>query len=283
MTETTMPSEVLSVVQPVASRMVAERRGSKVWEAESKEHGRVAVKVGAPIDEERGYTALAPAREASVLHALGRPHVAYGTWERGTWSVQPWYDGDGLWPLWSAHRSDASAPIDYLTAAECVEAVDRLHSDGWCHGDIQPAHLIVTGEKDGVRLIDLAFARGGTVKNLYDFPYPGCLVHYEAPEISRNVLATGRAVPSPSADVYALGASLLISATGKRAMVYPDDAERPVQRQAVVDNKRRPFDLPAPFGTMIDAMLSYEPYDRPPLSHVAAEFRRAAKESKRDH
>lgn len=270
-----MPSEVLSVVQPLAWRMVAERRGSTVWEAESKQHGRVAVKVGAPIDEERGYTALAPAREATVLRALGRPHVAYGTWERGTWSVQPWHDGDDLWSLWSGRRDDPSAPIDYLTAAECVESVDRLHSDGWCHGDIQPAHLIVTGGTDGVRLIDLAFARGGTLSGLYEFPYPGCLVHYESPEISRNVLAAGTAAPSPSADVYALGASLLIAATGMRAMVYPNDAERRVQRQAVVDNRRRLFDLPDPFGSMLDQMLSYEPYDRPALSEVAAEFRQA--------
>ncbi|WP_329069899.1 hypothetical protein [Streptomyces sp. NBC_01429] len=85
------------------------------------------------------------------------------------------------------------------------------------------------------------------------------------------------AAPSPSADVYALGGSLLISATAMRAMVCPDDAERPVQRRAVVDNKRRPFDLPAPFGTVIDAMLSYEPCDRQSLLDVAAEFRKADK------
>ncbi|MFE0101741.1 protein kinase [Streptomyces sp. NPDC059009] len=273
-TITELPSEVRAVVQPKAVRVVADRRGSIVWEAESEPHGRVAVKVGAPIDEQRGYTALAPAREASVLHALGRPHVAYGTWDRGTWSVQPWFDGLSLWPLWGDQRKDRQASIDYRTAADCAEALDRLHSDGWVHGDVQPAHLIVS---DGVRLIDLAFARGGKVPALYDFPYPGCLVHYEAPEISRNVLATGTATPSPAADVYALGASLLICATSVRAMEYPDDAEREEQRQAVVDNKRRPFDLPEPFGGVVDRMLSYEPYDRPTLAEVMADFREAAK------
>ncbi|MGW2231597.1 hypothetical protein [Streptomyces formicae] len=91
------------------------------------------------------------------------------------------------------------------------------------------------------------------------------------------MLATGTATPSPAADVYALGASLLISATGIRAMEYPDHAEREEQRQAVVDNKRRPFDLPGSFGVMVDRMLSYEPYDRPALSEVVAEFRAATK------
>ncbi|WP_055556713.1 protein kinase domain-containing protein [Streptomyces kanamyceticus] len=268
-----LPSEVEAVVRPRALRVVADRRGSMVWEAESP-YGRVAVKVGYAIDGKRGYTALAPAREASVLRTLGRPHVAYGTWDRGTFSVQPWYDGVALWPLWEYRRKGPQAPIDYGTAAQCVEALDRLHSDGWVHGDMQPAHLIVDG--GSIHLIDLAFARGGRVDSLYDFPYPGCLVHYEPPEISRAVLATGTATPSPAADVYALGASLLISATGIRAMEYPDHAEREEQRQAVVDNKRRPFDLPGPFGVMVDRMLSYEPYDRPALSEVAAEFRKAS-------
>ncbi|MFJ2771884.1 protein kinase [Streptomyces sp. NPDC087300] len=216
---------------------------------------------------------LAPAREAAVLHALGRPHIAYGPWDRGTFSVQPWYDGVALWPLWEYRRKGAQTPIDYEIAAQCAEALDRLHSDGWVHGDMQPAHLIVDG--GSVHLIDLAFAHGGSVNSRYDFPYPGCLVHYEAPEISRAVLATGTATPSPAADVYALGASLLISATGIRAMEYPDHAEREEQRQAIVDNKRRPFDLPVPFGGMIDRMLSYEPCDRPALSEVAAAFRTA--------
>ncbi len=52
-----------------------------------------------------------------------------------------------------------------------------------------------------------------------------------------------------------------------------------MQYQAVVDNQRRPF-MPASFGTVIDVVLSYESYGRPQLSHVAVEFRRAAKETK---
>lgn len=72
----------------------------------------------------------------------------------------------------------------------------------------------------------------------YDFPFRGCLVHYEAPEIARSVLATGEAEPTEEADIYALGASLLISATGWRAMEYPDDAPRSVQREAVANGRQ---------------------------------------------
>ncbi|KND31561.1 protein kinase, partial [Streptomyces acidiscabies] len=99
-------------------------------------------------------------------------------------------------------------------------------------------------------------------------PYRGCLVHYEAPEISRSILDTGQAEPPPQADVYALGASLLISATGRRAVEYPDDAPRPVQREAVANGRRRPVKAPGKLGQLIDAMLSHDPRDRPTLQEA---------------
>jgi serine/threonine protein kinase len=94
----------------------------------------------------------------------------------------------------------------------------ELHAKGWVHGDVQPAHVIIGPER--THLIDLALARGGNVPEGYDFPFRGCLVHYEAPEIARSVLAAGEAEPTEEADIYALGASLLISATGWRAMEF---------------------------------------------------------------
>ncbi|GAA3255110.1 hypothetical protein GCM10010469_17210 [Streptomyces labedae] len=87
-------------------------------------------------------------------------------------------------------------------------------------------------------------------------------------DIARSVLATGEAEPTQEADIYGLGASLLISATGLRAMEYPDDAPRPVQREAVANGKRRPVKAPGPLGELIDAMLSYTPEDRPTIYEV---------------
>lgn len=68
-----------------------------------------------------------------------------------------------------------------------------LHSKGWVHGDVQPAHFILGPAK--ASLIDLALAHGGAIPERYAFPFTGCLVHYEAPEISQSVLNTGEAVP----------------------------------------------------------------------------------------
>ncbi len=82
------------------------------------------------------------------------------------------------------------------------------------------------------------------------------------------MLATGEAQPTPEADIYALGASLRISATGWRAVEYPDDAPRPEQRQAVASGNRRPGKVHGELGELIDAMLSPAPEGRPTIYEV---------------
>ncbi|MET7766595.1 protein kinase family protein [Streptomyces sp. NPDC005336] len=208
------------------------------------------------------------------MQRLHRDDVSYGDWEHGTWNVQPWHQGESLYDLWQPHRSDeASSSPDLGEALSCAEAVAVLHATGWAHGDIQPAHLIVSSE--GTALIDLALAHGGDIPTAYDFAYRGCLVHYESPEISRSVLETGTATPTMAADVYALGATLFISATGLRHVAYPDDASRKDQRRAIVEGPHRPVDVPGVLGKLIDAMLSPEPSHRPTSAEVCAELRSA--------
>ncbi|MER6093417.1 protein kinase [Streptomyces bluensis] len=266
-----LPIVVLDALMPTSQRMVLDRRGSTVWEVKSH-RGHYAVKVGYPIEATvewaaQPWTALAPAREGAVLLRLGLVDLAYGEWERGTWNFQPWHEGPDLYQLWEpCRRPDSSIAPHTSVALGCVEALAELHAKGWAHGDVQPAHFIIGPER--THLIDLALAQGGNVPEGYDFPFRGCLVHYEAPEIARSVLDTGEAEPTPEADVYALGASLLISATGWRAMEYPDDAPRSVQREAVADGRRRLVKAPGELGELIDAMLSHAPGDRPTIYEV---------------
>ncbi|CCK25732.1 hypothetical protein BN159_1353 [Streptomyces davaonensis JCM 4913] len=266
-----LPIVVLDALMPTTQRLVLKRRGSMVWDVEGP-RGRYAVKVGYSIEATadwpaQPWTALAPAREGAVLQRLGIEEIAYGEWEHGTWNFQPWHEGPDLYRLWASCREQGSSNTpDASVALECAEALAELHAKGWAHGDVQPAHFIIGLER--THLIDLALARGGHVPEGYDFPFRGCLVHYEAPEIARSVLATGEAEPTPEADVYALGASLLISATGWRAVEYPDDAPRPVQRKAVADGRRRPVKVPGELGKVIDDMLSHAPEDRPTVYEV---------------
>ncbi|MCX5050973.1 protein kinase [Streptomyces sp. NBC_00474] len=264
------------MLKPTVRRLVLHRRGSTVWDVDT-ERGHYAVKLGYPIAataewEAQDWTALAPAREGAVLLDVRTEGVSYGTWEHGTWNIQPWHEGASLYEQWQPHRTgEATEEPDLRDALACAQTLSDLHSKGWTHGDVQPAHFILGAH--GAALIDLALAHGGAIPEPYTFPYRGCLVHYEAPEISRSVLATGQALPTPQADTYALGASLFISATGWRAVAYPDDASRAEQRQAVVDGPHRPVNVPGTLGKLIEQMLSPQPHDRPTPAEVCTVLR----------
>ncbi|MFJ8931574.1 protein kinase [Streptomyces sp. NPDC102364] len=269
-----LPEQITNVLPPIIeATRVANRRGSTLWDVRT-DIARYAVKLGYPspaTDEHAGrpWTALAPGREAAVLHHLGTP-VPSGRWEKGTWCIQPWHEGPDLQQLWERHRVDGTVP-SVTTALECAGALAGLHAKGWAHGDVQPMHFLIGPTR--THLIDLALAQGKPVAAEVDFPHRGCLVHYEAPELSRQVLEDGQASPTQASDIYGLGASLLMAARSRRAVTYPDDAPRPVQRKAIVEGNRRPVNVDGPLGELVEHMLSYKPTDRPTLQQVINSMR----------
>ncbi|MFZ3592570.1 protein kinase domain-containing protein [Streptomyces sp. BH104] len=269
-----LPDQITNALPPIVeATRVANRRGSTLWDVRT-DIARYAVKLGYPTaatDEHAGrpWTALAPGREAAVLHHLGAP-VPSGSWEKGTWCIQPWHEGPDLQQLWERHRVDGSAP-SVVTALECACALANLHAEGWAHGDVQPMHFLIGPSR--THLIDLALAQGKPMPEEVDFPHRGCLVHYEAPELSRQVLEEGQAAPTQGSDVYGLGASLLMAARQRRAVIYPDDAPRDEQRQAVVEGNRRPVNIEGPFGELVEQMLAYKPTERPTLREVIEAMR----------
>ncbi len=270
-----IPKALLDRFRPIKATPIIDRRGSAVWRI-TIPSGKFALKIGYPIAETpewsaQEWTALAPAREAFVLNSLRATPTAYGEWDEGTWNCQPWHAGKNLYDLWERHRRTSALPRSN-ELLQCCEAIDYLHTNGWVHGDIQPAHLI-TGDAFNPRasLIDLALARGREVFQRFDFPYRGCLVHYEAPEISEAVLSGETITPTRASDVYAFGASLLMSIAGQRHVEYPDDADRADQRRAIVEKAHRPIKVGGSWGPLIGAMMQRDPDERPSIRDVAVE------------
>ncbi|MFI1628190.1 protein kinase family protein [Streptomyces noursei] len=196
----------------------------------------------------------------------------HGEWAEGTWNAQPWHPGAGLFDRWRPGRHPVEpaepSPADALAGAVALAAP---HDAGWAHGDVQPNHLLVHDGRPV--LIDLALAHGREIPPHVDFAYRGCLVHYEAPEISHGILTNSTAVPTKAADVYALAASWFISATGWRHVSYPDDAEREERRRAIVQKPHRRINVPGPLGRLIEQMMARNPADRPTRGEVCAELR----------
>jgi serine/threonine protein kinase len=249
---------------------VHDRGGSRVFRARSS--GReVAVKVGERW-RTNAWVALAPAREAQVLRALGRWAID-GTHPAGTWHLQQWHEGHRLFELLTPDTSPGTARE---TVRRAAAALARLHRAGWVHGDLQPDHVILTPPGVPDVLIDLALAHPlpGTPAPSVDFPYPGQSVLYEPPEISAAVLGGRLPVPDAHSDVWSLAASCVMALTGRTVIDMPwpqeNDIARLPQRTAIAANDRRRARLPGDVGAVLEAALSPVPAHRPTAAEMAA-------------
>ena len=75
--------------------------------------------------------------------------------------------------------------------------------------------------------------------------------------------------------MYALGASLMMAATGRRAVIYPDHADRPEQRAAIVKGNRRSVNVKGPLRLLIEQMLRRAPSGVPTSRTSSARCRRS--------
>ena len=137
---------------------------------------------------------------------------------------------------------------------QAASALDALHSEGFTHGDVKPANLLLraTGELvladfGGARRIDAAAPRAIT----------GLVVgtpRYAAPEQSRDGVA------GTAADIYSLGVVLHEMLCGKAP--FPGDTVMEVFCQHLMAPiPRLPQEL-ARFQPLLDAMLDKQPHTR---------------------
>ncbi|MEU1285647.1 hypothetical protein [Kitasatospora sp. NPDC005856] len=166
-----------------------------------------------------GEAAEVTARETAVLDQLAGYTVTAGRFDGGTWYVTPWLAGPSTWQVFRPVRKGGSGREEALAAAVGLcRAVADLHSDGWVHGDLQPAHGI-HGDDGTVRLLDFAWSR-----KLGSTPWPrfdGTMIHLTAPELAARIINGPQPVETTqAADVYALAGSLWTCVTGKWPLDY---------------------------------------------------------------
>lgn len=134
-----------------------------------------------------------------------------------------------------------------------ARALSAVHAQGFVHGDVKPANLIVSEDSRGLKLIDLGFARAPGFEER-----PSGTPDYMAPELFRGEL-------SPAADVYALGVSvwrLLAPPTAASFAVSP--AELLACSLADPDaSEPLPGWVPAPLAELLRAMRAPDRERRP--------------------
>ncbi|MFE3031089.1 serine/threonine-protein kinase [Streptomyces canus] len=149
-----------------------------------------------------------------------------------------------------------------------VEALRDIHRAGVVHRDLKPANVLMAG--DGPRVIDFGISRAAENNPLTE---TGQMIG-TPPFMSPEQLTDARTV-GPASDVFALGALLVYTVTGRG----PFDADSPyltayqvVHDEPVLDGIREEL------RTVLQSCLAKKPADRPGLDDVARELARVLPE-----
>lgn len=194
-------------------------------------------------------------REAAVIARLDHPSlirvVEVGEDDGRPFLVMELADGESL------DRRIATAPLDdeqtVQLARAIADALREVHRFGLVHRDIKPANIVL-GE-GAAKLIDFGLVTGTT-----DAEARVGTLHYAPPE---QVGVSNREV-GPSADLYALGATLFECLTGHHPFRDYEGADF-VHALATVPAPRldalRPHTRPA-LVAIVDKLLRKDPDDR---------------------
>ncbi|WP_235581813.1 serine/threonine-protein kinase [Rhodococcus sp. Leaf278] len=274
---------VLALLRTVCSRgryrlgpVLGRGAMADVVHAEDQVLGRpVAVKIfrhGEPVD-----TAQRIDAEIRTLASLSHPGLVTlydaGTAEDAAGLATPFLvmeliDG----PTLNSFRRNRSMPAVHVARIgnEMAEALAYIHDRGVVHRDIKPANILIAHAPDSgagqcVKLADFGIARIVDSERLTEHGTTVGTAHYLSPE-----QATGTSAGPPS-DIYTLGLVLIECLTG--TMVFEGSAVA-----AAVARLHRDPAVPENVGpewhSLLTAMTSRQPEDRPDAAAVAHRLRR---------
>jgi serine/threonine protein kinase len=260
-------------------RLIGTGGMASVYEAADVALGRtVAVKLfrndsleGSGPERQSGEIALLASLNHFALVTLYDAGTAEINGAPRTFIVMEYVDGSDLRtriqtgpPL---HAADVA-----LMGADLAEALHYVHERGIIHRDIKPANVLLGASNFPGRSMHAKLADFGIARLLDEtrLTATGTLLgtaSYLSPE-----QALGGALGSPT-DLYSLGLVLLECLTGERA--YPgtavESAMARLQRQPAV-----PESLGTGWATLLRALTSRDPADRPPAADAALTLRALA-------
>lgn len=131
-----------------------------------------------------------------------------------------------------------AVPVALWWVRQVGQALEKLHSCGWVHGDVKPENILVD-DRGHVTLIDLGFAARVHT--------PLHRIFRGTPEYSSPELTNGSTAALPAMDTFALG----------RVLWECLAATAPTNSSAI-----------EPVAELIETMVAAEPLDRPDLKQI---------------
>lgn len=177
-------------------------------------------------------------------------------------------------PGGSAHqRLLTSGPFgldDALTlGVRLALALHSSHRHGVLHLDVRPANVLFDAHGEPL-LADHGVSR------VLQRCVPGLGALIDPRYAAREMF--GWEMPGPAADVYGLGATLYTLLAGEPAYGEAGHAGRAALQQRPAEGEVPPLDrpdVPAPLSALLRRMMAIQASDRPPLTEVHHELRRA--------
>lgn len=232
-------------------KIVSSRRGALVaWVYSSHDNAQYALKASVKSEGDAYNQCHVIEREADVLQSLGSVsddlYVDSHSSDESPWLLTRWFGTQSSIDV-AKHLRDEGLEqqknqLRFVDLALMLaNKLDVVHQNGYLHGDLQPAHFIINGNK--TILIDWAIAH--KIKG-DSFKYKGAFVHFSAPEIACEMLEKKEDIDyDKKAEIYAFGAVLFYLYTGKTAVFYGDENFRNVpfedKLKSVSDGRLRSF------------------------------------------
>lgn len=263
-------SEICSQLDAELLDTIAQRRGSVLLKA--RRDGNVVAVKGYDLAEKDTYDRKELLdKEAEILEEvdsfLGNTlFVAYvATGESDKWLITKWIDGATA-SEFSRGLEDGDRTQRLASMFRSVAGVLRkVHHAGYLHGDIQPAHVIISPELTDPVLIDWGLGR----RIIDTVPYSGGFVHYAAPEIAQGMIDERSDIAyTVSAEIYSFGAMMALCYSGNTAVDYELSEPLSAKLSKVAAGNLRKFGKAGSpderkLLAAIEQCLSFEPDDRP--------------------
>jgi serine/threonine protein kinase len=202
-------------------------------------------------------------REATIAARLQHPAITvvfdFDTQDDLVYLVMELLEGTDLATMMTREPQGLPIPLVLSIGIQVADALAAAHAKDVVHRDIKPGNIILL-PGDRVKICDFGIARyTGAVTNL-TAGLPLGTPSYMAPEQFENSGAVdGRA------DLYALGGTLYMLATGREA--FTADSLHALMKAVLNDPPHNPRDLrpdmPADLAQLILALLAKDPGERP--------------------
>lgn len=198
-------------------------------------------------------TARLPGCDQAVRHIAAL--LDMGEDKKAAFLVFEYLSRSSLEQVLTTHHAQPISSV-FFWARKIAKGLAFCHRVGYVHRDVKPANILFCNPDSYVKLVDFGLVAAIGANDAR----PGGSIGYASPQQCQGL------TPSPSDDVFSLGATIFEALTGRRPF---DSGDQDAELRAVLDSQLPAPPLPSTRGlpealcSLVAAMLSKSAASRP--------------------